>query len=177
MPKIICHECADAWLHDSEISESIDACPHCKTKHKVTRKEAFNWKVEANFPSLKDLSEVWSELNDIEKEDLEQISKSIGIGAPKPGEMACIGFLENFLKRIYKEKGTMGDLLPLLEKDNDLKDIAGVISYFREHYNKLKHVPGYRSTESKAISTFNMTKELVKTTIYKKIIKSRREAV
>jgi hypothetical protein len=79
------------------------------------------------------------------------------------------------LKRIYKQNnGSLGDLLSLLENDNDLKELAGVVSYFREQVNKLKHVVGYRSSNSRALSTFNMTKELLKTIVYRKIIKLKK---
>jgi hypothetical protein len=162
MPSINCRMCGNEWFHDYSIAESVNACKKCGVPHKVTKLEnTGEFKVEPVFPSLDDLTSIWNELTTIERDDLIQISKSIGIGAPKPAEMACIGFLENFLKRIYKKKGgTLGELLPLLEEDNELKDFAGFISHFREQNNKLKHVVGYRSNDSRALSTFTMTKEL-----------------
>ncbi len=175
MPSIKCRDCGTSWNHDYSIDECIESCPNCGVKHKITKKENLNFKVDPVFPSLDDLKSVLNELTNVEIDDLIQISKSIGIGAPKPAEMACISFLENFLKRIYEKKsGTLGDLLSLLEKDNELKELAGVVSYFRDQNNKLKHVIGYRSNDERALSTFSMTKELIKTIIYRKKTKLKK---
>ena len=167
MPELRCYKCGSTWFHDAFVEESIDACPSCQTQHKIKYNRPMSWTVAPAFPSLVELGDVWTLLNELELSRLTEAARCLGIEAYTMSESACFDALGSILRRVYGGKHELGTYVDCMKKDADLNDLHGVISYFSGIRNKVDH-PVTISKPLDAESTFTMTKRLILGIAHKK---------
>jgi hypothetical protein len=173
MPTIKCWKCGGEWIHDAFVTSSIEACPNCRTPHKITEITLGNWRVEPAFPSLDELLPVWELLTNLEKSRLIEASRRFGVEAYTMCESACFDALVSILRRIYGGREELGHYMKKMEQDPDLKEEAGFISSFKAIRNKVDH-PVQVSSKVDAESTFSTTKRLILIIAKKKLMQNKK---
>ncbi len=161
MPTIICPDCGKTTYLDPEILhyDWEIACKYCFTKMKVKGSTSKGIIVTRMRFSLRGLEQYWDYLSKIEQERLEEAVYCSKF-APTACESMCFDALCSLLRRLYGEKKELGYYTKKMEKDPNLSDLSGAISYFYHKRNQVDH-PERTSNPLEAESTFSMTKRLI----------------
>ena len=162
MPNIRCVECGNEIYIDAFGTpyKAELACPYCHTKMEVYVTTSQGTQVKRKYPKYDELERIWDNLTIVERNSIKEASLSLGSGAYTASELMSLRTIESVLRRIYRVDETFGQLILRMENDDRLKDLKGILDYFKDVRNRVAH-PDKTSSKLDAESTFQMTKRLI----------------
>ena len=168
MPSVHCPECGSTTYIDAYALpyKGEVGCTECGIHLFVEGDMSIGFTVTRMRFSLRELEKYWGYLDQLEKTRLEEAVFCSNY-APTACESMCFDALCGLLRRIYGGKRELGFYVGKMEKDPDLRELSGAISYFKARRNEVDH-PDRIANPLEAESTFSMTKRLIIGIIEKK---------